>query len=209
MFASSSPQFLEDALSGPGSRFDSNALYISLKSQSTKGTNTLIDTGPSVSFLDSRFALQNNLQLSNLKTPLRRTLFNGSQASNGLIYQCTDLEVEFPYSSQHTIRFLITTLDRSTAAVLGYSWLHQWNPTINWVSPQPTFRSSLLIALNSNAFRSPIPHAIPELSTPTSTSVPAGPHSPLLPPFQDPPADLYATATLIPFPSSILPLSAS
>ena len=198
MFASSSPQFLEDALSGSDSRFDSNALYISLKSQNTKNINTLIDSGSSVSFLDSRFALQNNLQLSNLKTPLKLTLFDGSQASNGLIYQYTDLEVEFPCTTRHTIRFLITTLDRSTAAVLGYSWLHQQNPTINWVTHQLTFRSSLPIASNGDALRSPIPRAIPELSTPTSNSVPAGPHKPSLPPLQDPPADLRAAAALIP-----------
>src|SRR5258708_32667322 len=93
-------------------------LYILLKSPNIKNINTLINSGSSVSFLNSCFTLQNNLQLSNLKMLLRLTLFNSSLASNGYIYQYTNLKVKFPCSTHHTIQFLITTLNRSTAAVL-------------------------------------------------------------------------------------------
>ena len=195
VFTSSPLQFLEDAFSD--SPLNSGALQISLKSPNAKNILTLIDSSSSVSFLDSRFALQNNLKLSNLKTPLRLTLFDGTPASSGLIYQYTDLSVEFPCSTQHTIRFLITTLDQSTHAVLGYSWLHQKNPTIDWVTHKLTFRLSQSIALSGDALRSPPSRTIPELTTPPLASASAGSSTTSQTPDSATSADLRAAATKI------------
>ena len=94
VFALSPLQFLEDTFSD--SPLNSSALQILLKSPNTKNILTLIDSGSSVSFLDSRFALQNNLKLSNLKMPLRLMLFDSTPASSGLIYQYTDLSIKIP-----------------------------------------------------------------------------------------------------------------
>ena len=161
--------FLEDSVPISDSPSVPSAFYISLNSTNIKNIHTLIDSGSSVSFIDSQFALANHLKISNLKRPLKLTLFDGSSATSGLIYQYTDLDVTFPCSTSHSIQFLLTTLDHSTSAVLGYSWLHLKNPSINWVMHEITFCLSLSKDANGDALRSPLPCALPdpELSTPS------------------------------------------
>ena len=61
--------------------------------------------------MDSRFAIDNQLPLENLQTPLRLTLFDGSAASQGLIIQSTTLDIQFPCGTQHRVMFLLTPLD--------------------------------------------------------------------------------------------------
>ena len=61
--------------------------------------------------MDSRFAIDNQLPLKNLQTPLRLTLFDGSAASQGLIIQSTTLDIQFPCGTQHRVMFLLTPLD--------------------------------------------------------------------------------------------------
>jgi hypothetical protein len=46
----------------------------------------------------------------------------------------------FPDGTTHPIRFLLTPLAHSTSAVLGYSWLLQQNPSIDWATHEITFR---------------------------------------------------------------------
>ena len=174
-----------------------NAFYVSLKTDKLKNIRTLIDSGSSVSFLDSRFALQHNLNISNLRRPLRLTLFDGSPASSGLLYQYTDLTVEFPCSTRHNIRFLLTTLDRSTQAVLGHSWLHLQNPSINWASHEISFHTSTSKDLSGDALRSPPPRASPAPRLPTPDAASASPYSTSLPSVQAPDPALVAAAAKI------------
>ena len=48
------------------------------------------------------------------------------------------------------VRFLLTPLDRSPSAVLGYSWLHLHNPSINWVMHEIMFRTPAKSSLPIN-----------------------------------------------------------
>ena len=194
MSSSSPPVFLEDSVPVSDSPSVPSAFYISLNSTNVKNIRTLIDSGSSVSFIDSRFALANHLKISNLKRPLKLTLFDGSSATSGLIYQYTDLDVTFPCSTSHSIRFLLTTLDHSTSAVLGYSWLHLKNPSINWVTHEITFRSSLSKDANGDALRSPLPRALPDPELSTPSRKPATAASSGAPPPSD---DLLAAAAKI------------
>jgi hypothetical protein len=66
-----------------------STLYINLYSETLKNIHTLIDSGSTDCFIDSHFALDNNLKIKNLKTPLCLMLFDSSSTSSGLIYQFT------------------------------------------------------------------------------------------------------------------------
>jgi hypothetical protein len=94
---------LKDVFPISNSISNPSTLSITLKSENIKKNCTLIDSGSSVSFINLRFTLQNNLKLLNLKTLLKLMLFDGSTASSGHIYQYTDLNVEFPCGTHHSI----------------------------------------------------------------------------------------------------------
>ena len=140
--------------------------------------------------MDSQFAINNQLPLENLQTPLRLTLFDGSAASQGLIIQSTTLDIQFPCSTQHRVMFLLTPLDRSATAVLGYSWLHRHNPLINWVTHEITFRTP--VTKNPLLFRAPS-----ELSPPTPRPVAVDSPSISQPSDPSPSAALRAAAAKI------------
>ena len=170
------PATFEAVFLNATSFFASSALCTTLKTQNVKNIRTLIDSGASDCFIDSRFAIAQNFPLQNLKKPLHLSLFDGSSASHGLISQCTILTVEFPCKTQHEIRFYLTPLHRSTAAVLGYSWLRKYNPSIDWVTHELRFQTkptndSVVETRNSTPLR-----AFPELSditpSPASTTIP-------------------------------------
>lgn len=197
VFASRPSAILESVRANAASFRDSNALYINLKSGNTKNIRTLIDSGSSVPFINSRFALANNFKISNLKNPIHLTLFDGSQASCGLLYQYTDLDLVSPCSTRQSVRFLLTTLGQSASAVLGYSWLHLHNPLIDWVTHEITFRTSKSKDSIGDAPRSPLPRAIPELSTPSTNPATSGPSQTSLPSAQAPSAELLAAAAKI------------
>ena len=116
-----------------------SALYVNMASANLSDIRTLIDSGSTSSFLDSRFAQRNNLKIKDLKTPLRLTPFNGTTTLSGLITQSTQQTIRFPCGICHEIMFLLTCLDRSASAILGYSWLRQHNLLINWVTHKLTF----------------------------------------------------------------------
>jgi hypothetical protein len=118
------------------------ALFINLSSnnlKNLKNIRALVDSGSTDCFIDSRFTLNNNLKIENLVTPLHLTLFDGSSMSSGLIYQFTQQTLHFPCRTSHDFKFLLTALDQSASAVLGYSWLCKENLLIDWVNHDITF----------------------------------------------------------------------
>ena len=147
-----------------------STLFINLKTKTLQNIRTLINSSASDCFIDSRFALDSHLQFSNLKTPLQLSLFDGSIATQGLISQSTTLDVSFPCSTQQKIRLLLTPLARSTAVVLGYSWLRLHNPLIDWVAHELTFWHQPPSKSVVDASCSTPPRTPPELSKPHTLS---------------------------------------
>ena len=78
--------------------------------------------------------------LSNPKTPLWLTIFDGPTAAQGLLGQFMTLDVTLPCETHQYIQLLLNPLARSTAVVLGCSWLLLKNPLIDWVTHKITFR---------------------------------------------------------------------
>jgi hypothetical protein len=125
------------------------------------------------------------------------------------------LLVTFPCGEKFNLTFYVTPLDSSCSAILGYNWLKQYNPLIDWTSNQISFHSAEhrgLAPSTSSLEANPLPQSfvnspmdsvdsspsltsdwipewIPEpLSTPLSTPIP---ESPRLTP---PPISLINTA---------------
>jgi hypothetical protein len=181
---------LKEVKLNAASFFLTSVLYLSINTENLKNISTLLNSGSTDCFIDSRFTIDNQLLIENLKNPLCLTLFDGSVASQGLIVQSTTLDIQFPCGTQHQVCFLLTLLDKSATAVLGYTWLHCYNPSIDWVTHPISFQAS--------AKTSPLSRAHPELSSPIQLPDAVDSLSTLQPPDPGPSAALCAAAAMIP-----------
>ena len=68
-------------------------------------------------------------------------LFNGSL--NSTISKIANLPIIFSTDDCMNLDFYVTPLNSSCSLVLGYNWLTQHNPLINWVNMLINFRPSL------------------------------------------------------------------
>jgi hypothetical protein len=89
-------------------------------------------------------------------------------------------------------------LDHSASAILGYSWLHQYNPLIDWVMHNITFRTNEDGSTSVEPPSSMIPHTPHELSVSLPNPATAGSPTASLPPDLPPSAELRAAAASIP-----------
>ena len=175
-----------------------SALFIDLQIQNTKNIRALVDSGASDNFMDIHFTIDNGYILQNLQNPLRLTLFDGSAASHSLIHQSTTLDIEFPCGTRHSVRFLLTPLDRSASVVLGFTWLIRHNPSIDWIQCKISFLTPDEETSPLDSSQSSPRRALSELSTPTQ--LPSSTGSPIATPSLESSstASLRAAASQIP-----------
>src|SRR5260370_28088245 len=130
-----------------------DSFILSLNSALTRSPfQALLDSGSSHSFVDELFAQQNKLTLVYLPQPIPLRLFDGSSASS--VTGKTQLPITMPTGETHKVQLFITKLDKGYSMVLGYNWLLQHNPTINWVETKVIFKT---------------PPAPPKIKTPPTT----------------------------------------
>ena len=98
-----------------------------------------MDSGSSHNFVDSELVNKYGLRTRSVD-PLRLQLFDGS--SNHTITQVTTLPLQFPSGEILSVDFYVTPLDKSVSAVLGYSWLSDYNPLIDWQKHSVQFRTT-------------------------------------------------------------------
>src|SRR5260370_37359654 len=119
-----------------------NSFILSLTSALTRSPfQALLDSGSSHSFVDEIFAQHNKFTLVYLMEPILLRLFNGSSMTS--VVCKTQVPITMLTGETHEVEFFITKLDKGYSVVLGYDWLVQHNPAIDWIKTKVIFRKPL------------------------------------------------------------------
>ena len=89
----------------------------------------LVDSGSSDCFLDSGFVTMNKLPFQKI-APLPIMLIDGT--INAYVNSIIMLPIEFSCGYSYAPEFYVTKLEGTYPVVLSYSWLSQYNSTIDW-----------------------------------------------------------------------------
>ncbi len=118
-----------------------NSFFLSLTSHTTcnplQPFQALLDSGLSHSFVNEAFALKNKLKFSYLLKVILLRMFDGSTMST--VDRTCCIPIMFSTSELHALDLFVTKLDEEYSVVLGYDWLTQHNPSIDWVEMKITF----------------------------------------------------------------------
>src|SRR5258708_10417629 len=119
-----------------------NSFFLSLTSTSIHNLLrpfcALLDSGSSHSFVNEVFAMNNRLKFSYLPNPIPLKMFDGSTPSN--VSKKVWMPITFSTGEMHHLEFFVTNLDENYSLVLGYDWLVQHNPNIDWMETKIMFR---------------------------------------------------------------------
>src|SRR5260221_2045047 len=119
-----------------------NSFFLSLTSTSVcnllRPFHALLDSGSSHSFVNKAFAVNNKLKFSYLPNPILLRMFDGSTPSN--VSKKVRMPITFSTGETHHLEFFVTMLDENYSLVLGYDWLAQYNPSIDWMETKIMFR---------------------------------------------------------------------
>ena len=93
-------------------------------------TKALVDSGATGSFIDQDFVRRHGIATRQLLRPMPVLNVDGTSNEAGQITEVVDLIVKY---DRHAERMLlaVTGLGRKTL-ILGYTWLRQHNPEVNW-----------------------------------------------------------------------------
>ena len=101
-----------------------------------KGVTALLDSGAMGLFIDSDFALAEKLTLRPLTRPAPMYNVDGTPNEGGAIHNVVDVILRFRGHSEHAV-FAVTNLGKHKI-ILGYPWLREHNPKVNWQTQEVT-----------------------------------------------------------------------
>src|SRR5260221_11536113 len=82
--------------------------------------------------------MENKLKFSYLPNPIPLKMFDRSTPLN--ISKKVWMLITFSTGEMHHLELFITSLDENYSLILGYDWLAQHNPSIDWMETKITFR---------------------------------------------------------------------
>src|SRR5260221_8749959 len=119
-----------------------NSFFLSLTSTSIRNPLrlfcALLDSGSSHSFVNEASAMNNRLKFSYLPNPIPLKMFDRSTPSN--VSKKVWMPITFSTGDTHHLELFVTSLDENYSLILGYDWLAQHNPNIDWTETKITFR---------------------------------------------------------------------
>ena len=102
-------------------------------------TIALIDSGAKgANYISRSFAIRKKIPLKILKKSIPILNVDGTENEGGHIREYAQVEMKIQDQSCES-RLLVTSLGQETV-ILGYPWLRQENPDINWKSQTLTWR---------------------------------------------------------------------
>src|ERR1700678_1279085 len=111
-----------------------NTLFIPITIQDQSGktveTPALVDSGAGGKFIDQNFARNSKIDIYNLEKPMKALNVDGTENKRGTIKQYVDLTFTINKRPQ-TQRLFLTGLGKQKI-ILGFPWLQEQNPVINW-----------------------------------------------------------------------------
>jgi hypothetical protein len=93
-------------------------------------TQALIDCSATGCFIDIEWAKLNNIPTRPLTKPIPVYNVDGTANNAGAITDIADIVLHYKNHSEHT-QLAVTRLGKQSL-ILGYNWLHNHNPEINW-----------------------------------------------------------------------------
>ena len=121
----------------------SNSLSISISIKNTKENKNietlgLIDSGAGGKFINQNYVRNTGFKIQTLERPIVARNVDGTENKKGKITSFVDLEPTINEKKMMT-RLLITGLGKQRI-ILGFPWLNEHNPDINWKTGEFTWR---------------------------------------------------------------------
>jgi hypothetical protein len=114
-----------------------NSISVPINIGSSKQTiETLIDSGAGGLFIDQNFA--KNFDINYLDEPVKAYNVDGMEKTRGTINTYVNLEFSLG-ERKFKERFYVTGLGKQRI-ILGFPWLHKYNPIIDWKKGEVTFK---------------------------------------------------------------------
>jgi hypothetical protein len=114
-----------------------NLISIPIEIGSNKQTvETLIDSGAGGLFIDQNYT--KNFDINYLDEPVKAYNVDGTENKQGTINAYVNLEFSLG-KQKFKERFYVTGLEKQRI-ILGFPWLHKYNPIIDWKKGEVTFK---------------------------------------------------------------------
>jgi hypothetical protein len=114
-----------------------NSISVLINIGSSKRTvETLIDSGAGGLFIDQNYA--KNFDINYLDEPVKAYNVDGTENKRGTINAYVNLEFSLG-ERKFKERFYVTGLGKQKI-ILGFPWLHKYNPNIDWKKGEVTFK---------------------------------------------------------------------
>ena len=99
-----------------------------------------LDSGAGGKFIDQNYARNSGFEIQTLKEPLKVFNVDGTENKRGTIKSFVDLDLTI-FGRRRNTRLLVTGLGKQKI-ILGFPWLNEHNPEINWKTGEFKWRDS-------------------------------------------------------------------